>query len=365
MEWMALSKVDVGLKKNLVGRCLPPSLHWRKHGSNAPAQCRYLDSTTVLGFNGLRVSPQSGFVGGATLMRHGSFSLLLKNQLVAAASQEESAPSDAEVVKVRNELEKQAEETNDALKQTTDATKEQPSRVQEIFKEASSKLSGDPYIELEKVRKNLEKVRNELEKRAEESDEELKRVVNVIKEQSSKMLEISKEAYVVYAEKAKIVLKDSTEQLKLQAQNTRGVLVSTAEELSEKGKQNFSALIENAPEPVKDIAETAFGAHPEDIQKLSGVHDFCVGIPYGALLFVGGFLSFLISGSIPAIRFGVILGGIHLSMCRLSLKAWKKGDSSVPYVKIQAAIALIIFVREMRVLSQRPALFPGVFMAFV
>ncbi|XP_057818115.1 protein FATTY ACID EXPORT 3, chloroplastic [Cryptomeria japonica] len=359
---MAFCKVDCSLKKNVVARGLPsiPALHRNRNGSKAVLQC-CLGSSRVLnlGFKGLNVSHSSGFAGVAGLRLRGSTSNLLKNDFVAFASQEESAPSDIEVEMVRNEFEKQAEETEEAMKQTMSAIKEQPSTVQEIFK-ALSKMLVNSRVELEKLWLKLEKVRN-----PEKLDVELKQRIKAMEEQTTRMLEISNEAYIVYAEKAKIALKDATEQLKLQTENTRGLLVSTAEEISIKGKQNFSVLVENAPEHVKEIVVVAFDTHPEDLQKLSGIHDFCLGIPYGALLFVGGLLSFLITGSIPAIRFGIILGGIHLAMSSLSLKAWKKGNSRVTYVKVQFAVALIIFVREMRVLFQRPALFPGGFMAFV
>jgi hypothetical protein len=127
----------------------------------------------------------------------------------------------------------------------------------------------------------VEKVINELEKQADESEEEWKQTLDAVKEKASRMQGISKEAYDVYAEKAKIVLKDTTEQLKLQSEKMRVVLASTAEEIGVKGKENLSIWIENAPETVKDVAETAFGVHPEDLKNLSKIHDFCLGIPYG------------------------------------------------------------------------------------
>jgi len=312
MEHMALSCTssgDVGAKNASMSQASP--LYLGRSPSKA-AQVRCLQWRRVLGFKGVRVYCQSGLGGGAGMRCckrvAGSRDSLVKNRVVvAASSQEGSASSDVEVEKVINELEKQADESEEEWKQTLDAVKEKASRMQGI----------------------------------------------------------SKEAYDVYAEKAKIVLKDTTEQLKLQSEKMRVVLASTAEEIGVKGKENLSIWIENAPETVKDVAETAFGVHPEDLKNLSKIHDFCLGIPYGALLFFGGFLSFLITGSIPAVRFGVILGGIHLAVSIASLKAWKKGDSSVPFVKGQAAIALIILARELRVLYQRPSLIPGFFMAVV
>lgn len=51
----------------------------------------------------------------------------------------------------------------------------------------------------------------------------------------------------------------------------------------------------------------------------------------GGLLTLGGFLSFMITGSISAIRFGVILGGTLFALAVYSLRSWKKGEStSVP-----------------------------------
>ena len=47
----------------------------------------------------------------------------------------------------------------------------------------------------------------------------------------------------------------------------------------------------------------------------------------GVILSVGGFLSFMLTGSIPAIRFGVILGGALLALSISSLRAYKKGES--------------------------------------
>lgn len=47
----------------------------------------------------------------------------------------------------------------------------------------------------------------------------------------------------------------------------------------------------------------------------------------GVALSVGGLLSFMLTGSIPAVRFGVILGGALLALSISSLRAWKKGES--------------------------------------
>ena len=61
----------------------------------------------------------------------------------------------------------------------------------------------------------------------------------------------------------------------------RAILTLTGEEIRVKGKENLSIWVENVPKTVKDVAETAFGVHPDHLKNLSKVHDFCLGIPYG------------------------------------------------------------------------------------
>lgn len=55
----------------------------------------------------------------------------------------------------------------------------------------------------------------------------------------------------------------------------------------------------------------------------------------GLLLLVGGFVSFMVSGSIAAIRFGVILGGALFALSLGSLKSQRKGESSANFFKGQ------------------------------
>ena len=48
----------------------------------------------------------------------------------------------------------------------------------------------------------------------------------------------------------------------------------------------------------------------------------------GLVLSLGGFISFMVTGSITAIRFGLILGGVLLALSILSLRSFKKGETS-------------------------------------
>lgn len=113
---------------------------------------------------------------------------------------------------------------------------------------------------------------------------------------------------------------------------------------------------------MKDIIETFVSV--DDLKHVSVVWDFYVRIPYGGLLAFGGFLSFIVTGSISAIRFCVILGSAILTLGVLSLRSWKKGEHSPLLLKGQTAIATILFIREWRVFS-RVHSFPSILKTLV
>ncbi|XP_031503328.1 protein FATTY ACID EXPORT 3, chloroplastic-like isoform X1 [Nymphaea colorata] len=205
----------------------------------------------------------------------------------------------------------------------------------------------------------VEKMKNELEKQSEESQEAWKSTIESFKEQAAKMKDMSEEAYELYSKKAMVVFKDFSEQVKVQTEKARKDMSLIAEEVTTEGREYLSSAMENPPEPVKEIVET-FTSEGAELKKISEVRDFFLGIPYGALLFIGGFLSFMLTGSIPAIRFGMILGGALLSMSILSLRSWKEGKSSALFLQGQAGIAAILFVREARLLCQRPSVWTSI-----
>lgn len=117
---------------------------------------------------------------------------------------------------------------------------------------------------------------------SEESQEAWKQVLETFREQAEKFQGVSQEAYEVYSKKAAVILTDATEQLKVLADKTKNELSVAAKEITDEGKEYLSAVADSSPE-VKEIVET-FTSPPEDIQKLSGVRDFYVGVPYGMKL---------------------------------------------------------------------------------
>ncbi|MBA0681247.1 hypothetical protein Goari_023065 [Gossypium aridum] len=196
----------------------------------------------------------------------------------------------------------------------------------------------------------VDREKDELETGSEEeSNEAWKQALASFKEQALKLQSVSLEAYKVHSKKALITLKETSEVLKVQAEKARNDLTEVVKEMSEEGKEYLSTAAENSPPEVKEIVET-FSSSAEDFNDVSKVHDFHVGIPYGFILSVGGFLSFMVTGSISAIRFGIILGGALLALSVSSLKSHKRGESSPLAVKGQAVISSVLLLRELSLL---------------
>ncbi|CAA6656960.1 unnamed protein product [Spirodela intermedia] len=201
---------------------------------------------------------------------------------------------------------------------------------------------------------------DELGKKAKESLEAWKELLESFKEEATKMRSVSQEAYDIYSQKALVILKEASENMKIQSDQARDDLSKLADVISQEGKQYLSTAARNSPESVKDIVET-FASSPDELKDVSDVRDFYLGIPYGALLAVGGFLHFMLTGSLSGVRFGIILGGALLVFGVLSLRAWRSGQPSTLFLKGQAAIAGIIFIREWNLIFK----FENIFMCFL
>lgn len=217
----------------------------------------------------------------------------------------------------------------------------------------NSSLSAASHQESNPSEAEDSKEKNDINVEANESEEAWKQTLALFKEKALVMQSVSQEAYEQYSKKAAVVFKEASEQLKIQAEKAKQDLSVIAKEVSEEGREYLSKAAENPS--VKDVVET-FASSTEDLDEISEVRDFYLGIPYGLLLSVGGFLSFMITGSIPAIRFGIILGGALLALSISSFQSWKRGESSSTALKGQAAIATILFLRDIRIVFVRSSL---------
>lgn len=77
-------------------------------------------------------------------------------------------------------------------------------------------------------------------------------------------------------------------------------------------------------------------------QKCAKIHDFCLGIPFGGFLFSMGLIGFLFWRSPASLTFGVAPGLAILALAVLSLKVWRSGKSSLPFILAQAGIAAAV-----------------------
>lgn len=115
---------------------------------------------------------------------------------------------------------------------------------------------------------------------AEASEEEWQKTLASLKEQALKMQSVSQEVYEIYSERAKVILIETSKQLKAQADKASQDLNELAKVIGEDGKEYLSLAAENSPVPLKDVVET-FTSPSDDLDKISKVRDFYLGIPYG------------------------------------------------------------------------------------
>ncbi|KAG6519659.1 hypothetical protein ZIOFF_023157 [Zingiber officinale] len=171
------------------------------------------------------------------------------------------------------------------------------------------------------------------------SKEAWKESLERFKVEALKVKAVSEEAYEVYSKKAIEMLMDTSEKLKIQADKAQKDLSVIAQEISNEGQEYLSEAAKNYPDSVREILEVY--ASVEESSNISSVRDFYLGIPYGCFLAVGGFLHFMLTGSIPAIRFGIILGTANLALSVSSLRAWKNGKET-PLLLVGQTVCFMI-----------------------
>ncbi|XP_065857357.1 protein FATTY ACID EXPORT 1, chloroplastic [Euphorbia lathyris] len=115
-------------------------------------------------------------------------------------------------------------------------------------------------------------------------------------------------------------------------------------------------------EPLNTVEERT---DPRKAYGTAKIHDFCFGIPYGGLVLCGGLVGFLFSRNPAALSTGVLFGGALLALSFFSLKIWRHGKSSIPFVLGQAVLAAILFWKNFQGYSSTNRLMPTGFFAFI
>lgn len=62
-------------------------------------------------------------------------------------------------------------------------------------------------------------------------------------------------------------------------------------------------------------------------------------VPTGGFVLSGGLLGFIFSRNVATLGNGVLFGGALLALSTVSLKVWRQGKSSLPFILGQAGIA--------------------------
>uniref|UniRef100_A0A0E0A8K7 Uncharacterized protein n=1 Tax=Oryza glumipatula TaxID=40148 RepID=A0A0E0A8K7_9ORYZ len=105
-----------------------------------------------------------------------------------------------------------------------------------------------------------------------------------------------------------------------------------------------------------DIDQEAVPQHKGAI-----IHDFCLGIPFGGILFSMGLVGFLFWRSTVSLTFGVAPGLAILALGVLSLKVWRSGKSSLPFILAQAAVAAAVAWKHFQAYTTTKKLLPWAF----
>lgn len=101
----------------------------------------------------------------------------------------------------------------------------------------------------------------------------------------------------------------------------------------------------------------------EDLKpkRYAKIHDFCLGIPFGGIVLGGGLIGFLFSRNPANLTTGGLLGGAIMAMGVLSLKVWRQGLSSLPFMLGQAALAATFLWKHLQAYSLTKKVFPSGF----
>ncbi|KAJ4706339.1 Protein FATTY ACID EXPORT 1, chloroplastic [Melia azedarach] len=99
-------------------------------------------------------------------------------------------------------------------------------------------------------------------------------------------------------------------------------------------------------------------------KKAAKIHDFCFGIPYGGLVLGGGLLGLIFSRN-PITLKTVGIGGALLALSTFSLKIWRQGKSSLPFILGQAVLSAILFWQNFEAYSLTKQLIPTGFYAAI
>lgn len=124
----------------------------------------------------------------------------------------------------------------------------------------------------------------------------------------------------------------------------------------EEKQESYSTVEKNGTEKIV-LGEAVQGGVDQQ-KRTAKIHDFCFGIPFGGYVTTGGIIGFLFSRNPATLASGVLFGGALLFLSTFSLKVWRQGKSSLPFILGQAALAGILFWKNFQSYSLAKKIFP-------
>ncbi|XP_011018532.1 PREDICTED: uncharacterized protein LOC105121547 [Populus euphratica] len=115
-----------------------------------------------------------------------------------------------------------------------------------------------------------------------------------------------------------------------------------------------------APEEYEGISDQVKGVYGS-----ARIHDFCFGIPFGGVVLSGGLLGFVFSRNAVTLGTDVLFGGALLALSTFSLKIWRQGKSSLPFVLGQAVLTAALCWNNFRAYSLTKKVIPTGFFAVI
>ncbi|KAL1821027.1 hypothetical protein DCAR_0417401 [Daucus carota subsp. sativus] len=93
-------------------------------------------------------------------------------------------------------------------------------------------------------------------------------------------------------------------------------------------------------------------------QKGAKIHDFCFGIPYGGFVLSWGLIGSIFTRNLSTLGNGLLFGGALLALSIYSLKVWRQGKSSIPFVLGQAALSAVLLWKNLQSYTMTKNFFP-------
>lgn len=78
----------------------------------------------------------------------------------------------------------------------------------------------------------------------------------------------------------------------------------------------------------------------------------------GGLIFTGGIVGFIFSRNPATLSNGILFGGALLAFSTISLRIWRQGKSSLPFILGQAVLAAVLLWKNMQTFSLTRKVFP-------